>query len=249
MRPRLGVLVVAAILTAMMNVRAQNPRAQEPQRSDSVADSGHPSGATHKQENTQSLFAKAFAGDVNAQLQVAEDYENGIGVPQNRTEAISWYMKAAESGSVKADLQLGDLYQNANPPDYHDAAKWIWEAAVLGDAGAENQIGLFLIMGQGVPQDYPAAAAWFMKSAKQGNGSGEENIAICYELGQGVQQDYSEAYFWMNLATMGDSGPMWQLESRYRDEFAAKLTKSQIAEVQKKIRLWLKAHPPRSSVK
>lgn len=41
-------------------------------------------------------------------------YENGRGVPQNDTEAVKWYLKAANQGDMDAWKILGELKQSTN---------------------------------------------------------------------------------------------------------------------------------------
>jgi TPR repeat protein len=38
--------------------------------------------------------------------------ENGLGVPQDYTEATKWYRKAAEQGDAKAQYNLGYMYND-----------------------------------------------------------------------------------------------------------------------------------------
>ena len=39
-------------------------------------------------------------------------YEYGRGVPQDKSEAVSWYRKAAEQGDESAQTKLGMMYKN-----------------------------------------------------------------------------------------------------------------------------------------
>ena len=39
-------------------------------------------------------------------------YDNGRGVPQDDTEAVKWYRKAAEQGHAEAQNNLGVMYLN-----------------------------------------------------------------------------------------------------------------------------------------
>ena len=61
-------------------------------------------------------------------------YENGLGVPQDNTEAVSWYRKAAEQGNVHAQSNLGNMYANGKgvPQDYAEAARWYRKATEQG---------------------------------------------------------------------------------------------------------------------
>lgn len=48
--------------------------------------------------------------DSEALSQKGKSYARGKGVPQNYTEAVKWWRKAAEQNHVKAQLILGSHY-------------------------------------------------------------------------------------------------------------------------------------------
>jgi hypothetical protein len=53
----------------------------------------------------------AQAGDAEAQTNVAEIYERGLGGPPNYDEALIWYQKAADQKYSRALFNLGTLYE------------------------------------------------------------------------------------------------------------------------------------------
>ena len=53
----------------------------------------------------------AQAGDAEAQTNVAEIYERGLGVEPNHEMAVLWYQKAADQGYSRALFNLGTLYE------------------------------------------------------------------------------------------------------------------------------------------
>ena len=53
----------------------------------------------------------AQAGDVEAQTNVGEIYERGVGVEPNYEAAVIWYQKAADKGYSRALFNLGTLYE------------------------------------------------------------------------------------------------------------------------------------------
>jgi TPR repeat protein len=84
-------------------------------------------------------------------------YYNGLGVPQDFTEAAKWYRKAAEQeDAVELDYfsgalcRLGELYDRGLgvPKDHVEASKWYGKAAVGG---------------------VTEALEWCRKAAKQGD--------------------------------------------------------------------------------
>lgn len=56
-------------------------------------------------------LAAAQAGDAEAQNNVAEIYERGLGDQPNYEAAIIWYQKAADQGYSRAQFNLGTLYE------------------------------------------------------------------------------------------------------------------------------------------
>ena len=53
----------------------------------------------------------AEGGDVEAQTNVGEIYERGLGVAPNHEQAALWYQKAADKGYARALFNLGTLYE------------------------------------------------------------------------------------------------------------------------------------------
>jgi len=59
-------------------------------------------------------------------------------VPQNYTEAVEWFRKAADQGNAIAQQNLGVSYANGEgvPQDYVSAHMWFNLSAAQGDANA-----------------------------------------------------------------------------------------------------------------
>lgn len=56
-------------------------------------------------------LAAAEAGDPEAETNVGEIYERGIGTAPNYEVAVIWYKKAADKGYARAEFNLGTLYE------------------------------------------------------------------------------------------------------------------------------------------
>src|SRR5262249_22468246 len=56
-------------------------------------------------------MATAEGGDPEAQTNVGEIYERGMGVEPNYEAAAQWYQKAADKGYSRAIFNLGTLYE------------------------------------------------------------------------------------------------------------------------------------------
>jgi uncharacterized protein len=73
----------------------------------------------------------AELGDTGAQYQVARDYENGIGVKEDYTEASKWFRKAADHGERASQFELARLYAHGEgvPQSNEDACFWFFLGA------------------------------------------------------------------------------------------------------------------------
>ena len=78
---------------------------------------------------------QAKNGDPEAQLNVGEIYEKGLGLSPDYTLAAHWYRLAAEAGDTRAQINLGHLYEEGlgvaqNPTE---ALKWYRKASGLSE--------------------------------------------------------------------------------------------------------------------
>jgi TPR repeat protein len=78
-------------------------------------------------------------GYAAAQFNLGLMYDTGDGVPQDDTQAATWYRQAAEQGHANAQYNLGAMYVLGQgvPQDYVEAHKWRNLAA--SRASAEDQ--------------------------------------------------------------------------------------------------------------
>ena len=126
-----------------------------------------------KQQFTQALkpcLSSAAAGDLQAQLALAEMYETGLGVDVDDMQAVHWYQKAAQQGSRQAQSELGVRYYTGSGvvQDYQTAAHWQQKAAAQGHPEAQFILGVMYEMGRGVPEDFVLAYKWFVLAASRG---------------------------------------------------------------------------------
>ncbi|MDE7135473.1 MAG: sel1 repeat family protein, partial [Muribaculaceae bacterium] len=118
------------------------------------------------------------------------------------TEAVKWYLKAAEQGDVRAQKSLGRMYENGQgvTQNYTEAVKWYRKAAEQGDAAAQYNLGDMYKYGYGVYQNSQEAVRWYRKAAEQGYIDAQHTLGDMYYLGKGVSKDYSEAAKWYRMA-------------------------------------------------
>eukprot|EP00759_Apiculatamorpha_spiralis_P020813 PhF_6_TR26076/c0_g1_i3/m.36791/K07126/K07126; uncharacterized protein len=134
--------------------------------------------------------AAEVGGKPVAQAAVAWCYKTGFGVDRNDTEAVGWYIKAANQGYVKAQACLGFCYEKGEgaAKDMSKAVGWYAKAAEQGDNVAQVNLALCYEKGTGIAQDHRQAFQWFMKAAEQGNLNAIVNVGVAYEKGEGVEK-------------------------------------------------------------
>ena len=79
---------------------------------------------------SQELLKKAEAGDLNAQLHIADCYENGLGIEKNKEKADFWFKKLQEEANKKAasiNKTLEEVQKTADK--VNDSMKKIAESA------------------------------------------------------------------------------------------------------------------------
>lgn len=77
----------------------------------------------------------AEAGDAEAQTNVAEIFERGLGGEPNYAAALTWYNKAAAQGNTRAQFNLGTMYEQGLgvPTDQLKALNWYRQAWGLAE--------------------------------------------------------------------------------------------------------------------
>ena len=192
------------------------------------------------------LKQKASSGNAAAQCGLGLLYHNGWGVPQDHTQAVSWWRKAAEQGSAASQYFLGLMYATGKgvPQDYTQAATWWRKGAEQDYALAQSGFGELYNFGQGMPKDYAQAAFWYRKAAEQGDADAQARLGRLYATGRGVPQDYAEAYYWLDLGTAGKQFDASDAEqaAKLRDEMASHLTPADLSREQERARKWFEEH-------
>lgn len=96
------------------------------------------------------LLKRAKLGDVIAQNTLGNLYSSGDeNVELNYTEAIKWYIKAAESGYLSAQYNLALCYESGEGVEksMKTALEWMIKAADQEDIDALRSAGLWLYRG------------------------------------------------------------------------------------------------------
>ena len=92
------------------------------------------------------LRRQAEQGDGEAQGRLGAMYSQGLGVPEDDTEAVRWLRLAADQGRADAQFLLGTMYTNGS--------------GVAQDTEAVRWLRLAADQGRAVPRDYVYQWQW-----------------------------------------------------------------------------------------
>ena len=149
-------------------------------------------GGTHWFENYMSARAPIMAeqGDPTSCIILAWMYKLGYKLPQNSTEAVKWYRKAAEIRDspitqMEAEFMLGLMYDTGDgvPKDGAKAVEWYRKAADKQthfdiEPAALYHLGHIYYFGKGIPKDLVQAHFWWTKSSNHYNEYAAKNLVF-----------------------------------------------------------------------
>lgn len=154
-----------------------------------------------------SANGNAEQGLDEAQFRIGGLYIKGLGVSQDYTQAMEWYLKAAEQGLEEAQYRIGILYEDGLgvSQNYSQAMNWYLKAAEQGLGNAQIRIGVLYEDELGVNQDYSKAMEWYRKAAEQG-----------FSLKQ--MNTIDKPYGYWTLERCMESATQFRTRSRWRQE-------------------------------
>ncbi|MCB1919850.1 MAG: sel1 repeat family protein [Candidatus Competibacteraceae bacterium] len=153
---------------------------------------------------------KTFGSDRQDTLKSQQDFQKGEDCFEqgDYSEAVKWYLKAAEQGNSSAQVNLGAMHAEGwgTPRDFQEALFWYRAAAQQGDAVAFFNLGVMYVEGQGVPHDLQEALKCYRKAADQGNALAQFNLGMMYEQNDDALS-LQEAVSWYRKASEQDYAP------------------------------------------
>jgi TPR repeat protein len=201
------------------------------------------------EETKELLFRSLFKwqlksagqGDLDAQLKVAEAYDQGLGTVQDKAEAAKWYARAIKS-TIKAAEHGDKMSELSRLPRMLSSSKtmpkgtqkllfdWFLKPAQQGDARSQCSVATAYRDGLCVPQDAAEAVRWYTKAAEQSNELARVEIHgmflvaknAAHEAGHGVhtnedRQDLKLIFTWFSrLAQHGDAEAQEVVGDAYR---------------------------------
>lgn len=130
------------------------------------------------------------------ELEYADKYYFGKGVPVNYKEALYWYERT--NSDAYAMEKIGEIHYSgkAGSTNYKEAAVWYEKAANKGRTYSMYSIGWMYEKGQGVNLNIQKAIMWYEKASLKGHGASSELLGDIYFEGTGVNQDLNTAVKW-----------------------------------------------------
>jgi SEL1 protein len=132
----------------------------------------------------------AARGDPAAQVALGQLYYFGArGIEQSYSEALKWYLLAAEQGDANAMGHIGNMYVQGTHVKACNATalKYFRQGVEKGNGIAMNGLGYMHMYGLGLPQSFAEAMKLFSSAAEQGNLEARFNLGALYVGGHGVR--------------------------------------------------------------
>lgn len=148
------------------------------------------------------LENRAFAGEAEAQHDLAALYTAGQGVTQDYNRAEMWFKEAATANISNASYNLGVLYHQGLgvEQDMATALDWYRRAALMGHPEAQYNLGIAYIEGIGAKYNPNLASAYFKQAALNGIVEGAYNLGLILENGLLGQAYLEQAMAWYRAA-------------------------------------------------
>lgn len=177
-------------------------------------------------EDFKKTLAEAKRGNIYAQHNIGIYYIKGTGVPQNYSQAVYWFRKAADQGLEDSQFSMGLCYEDGRgvTQNLEQAVYWYTKAAEQGHAQAQYHLARMYYGRKRYPKDNKKCVYWLRKSAEQGygdaqylyglllDGSEDQIYWLTKAAEQGVVEaaerlgfcydtlkDYTHAFQWFNV--------------------------------------------------
>jgi hypothetical protein len=125
-------------------------------------------------------------GNGEAIFYIGQMYENGQSKPQNYSNALRWYRRAAAQDHAEAHFKVGQMFENSVgvPRDFGAAFDAYSAAAALGHKDAELKMAEFYARGLGTYPDVTQAAELLGEAAQAGNQEAFDALVELWDSGQ-----------------------------------------------------------------
>ena len=106
-------------------------------------------------EDFKKTLAEAKSGNIYAQHNIGVYYIKGKGVPQNYSQAVYWFRKAADQGLEYSQFSMGLCYEDGTgvTQNLEQAVYWYTKAAEQGHAQAQFHLARMYYGRKGYPKE------------------------------------------------------------------------------------------------
>lgn len=124
-------------------------------------------------------------------------YADGEGVLRDDSQALTWFLRAAEQGLAPAQFAVGTMYGAGRgvTQDYDEAFLWYYRAARQGEPQAQVGLGALFADGLGTPPDPVRGFLWMTigRAGLDGEAAAEADSMRGDLAGQMTQEQLDEA--------------------------------------------------------
>jgi uncharacterized protein len=131
------------------------------------------------ERRVQDTELKAATGDPQAQMLYAMMIAGLPQLKQTYSQALPWFLKAAQAGAPYAQYQIGTglLQGRGCQCDAGKGEIWLQKAAQADEPDAQVSLAEYLLKGEPTGESVKGAVVWLERAAKQGNGSAKLLLA------------------------------------------------------------------------
>ena len=152
------------------------------------------------------LRIASAAGDMRADLLLADQLARGLGTPRNDAEALRAHERAAARGSnaARALLALNTIRSGAGKSAASQALLTLKGLAVNGEPVAQREWGVILLEGRLQPRDVELAVGWLHRAAQAGDARAQAMYGELFLQGKGVNAHAPTAIDWLQQSAQKD---------------------------------------------
>ncbi len=130
----------------------------------------------------------------------AQKYYWGKEVEKNYSQALDFYLQAAQLGDTEAKYIAGGMFYKGigTPVNRKKAFELLYGAALQGNSTPQSQkiLGQFFLTGSTTPRNYAEAIKWYKLAAENGDRESQSELAFLYFTGKGGGRDLEKAFYW-----------------------------------------------------
>lgn len=144
------------------------------------------------------LLTLSNEGNAVAAYYLGRMYAEGLGVDQDKTQAVRYFERADKGYNSDATVRLGLMAIKGDgiAQDADLGMQYLKKAAYAGNENALYELGNLYESGDGVEKNYTYAFGFYYMGAVKGDRRAQLKTAQYYLAGRGIPQDYSAAVRW-----------------------------------------------------